>query len=151
MNYSEEIAHELNELLQKNYDTERAYKSAADDIENVQLKALFEELAEQRYDFGHELKAEILDFDGSPDKGSSTKGDFARAWMDVKSALSDHKEETVLKEVEKGEEAALKEYNEVMIKGNFPPSTENLLIKQRNAIQMSLSKIKGLKKTFVDV
>lgn len=151
MKYSEEMSDQLNDLLEKNYDTEKNFKSAADDVENLQLKTLFQEMAQQRYDFGHELKAEIRNFGEEPDKGSSASSDISRGWMDLKAALSGNKEQAVLKQLVKGEEAALEEYNKVIKETNFPPTTENLLIKQRNAIMESMNKAKTLHESFDNV
>ena len=148
MSHSNEVTEKLNELLEKNYDAEKGFKEAADDVKNEKLKAFFREKAQQRYDFGHELKAEISNFGGAPDKGTSVKGDIHRAWMDLKSALTSDKEEEVLEEAIRGEKAALEEYNEAIRNKDFPPSTANLLLKQRNAIERTLQEVKALEEAF---
>lgn len=145
---AKEVTSKLNELLEKNYDTEKVYKAAANDVKNARLKAYFEEKAMQRYDFGHELKAEISSFGESPDKGSSINSDVHRAWMNLKAAFSSDKEESVLEEAIRAEEAAVGDYNKVIKADGFPPTTANLLIKQRNAIERSLTEIKELEKAF---
>lgn len=145
---AKEVTSKLNELLEKNYDTENVYKTAANDVKNSRLKAYFEEKAMQRYDFGHELKAEISSFGESPDKGSSVKSDVHRAWMNLKTAFSSDNEESVLEETIRAEEAAVADYNKAIKADGFPPTTANLLIKQRNAIERSLTEVKELEKTF---
>jgi uncharacterized protein (TIGR02284 family) len=144
MSYSNKIAGKLNDLLEKNYDAEKGYKNAADDVKNQRLKEFFKQKAQQRYDFGHELKSEIRNFGESPDKGSSFTADAHRAWMDLKAALTGDREEKVLEEAIRGERAAVEDYNEAIDKSNFPPSTQNLLIKQRNAIERSLKEVQDL-------
>lgn len=148
MNQSKELAERLNELLEKNYDTEKVFKNAADDVNNIRLKEFFQVKAKQRYDFGHQLKSEIRSLGESPDKGSSLGGDTHRAWMNIKSAFSTDKEENVLEEVVRAEKAAIEDYNEIIRIDGFPPSTANLLMKQRNAIQRSLQEVKELEETF---
>ncbi|MFD0977554.1 ferritin-like domain-containing protein [Salinimicrobium gaetbulicola] len=148
MSHSNDVTEKLNELLEKNYDAEKGFQNAADDVKNERLKAFFGDKARQRYDFGHELKAEISKFGGTPDKGTSVKGDVHRAWMDLKSALTSDKEEEVLEEAIRGEKAALEEYNEAINEKELPPSTANLLIKQRNAIERTLQEVKGLEEAF---
>ena len=144
MSNSKEIAERLNDLLEKNYDSEKGYKEAADDVKNPRLKEFFTDRAKQRYDFGHELKAEIRNFGESPDKGSSLKADAHRAWMNLKTAFSGDNEEAVLEEAVRGEKAAIEDYNKAIKDWELPPSTENLLIKQRNAIERSMKKVKDL-------
>ncbi len=148
MRETNEMVEKFNELLEKNYDAEKGFKNAADDVKNERLKAFFKESAQQRYDFGHELKAEIKNLGGTPDKGSSTKADAHRVWMDLKAALSSDNEEAVLEEAVRGEKAAVEDYNKVIKGSEFPPSTANLLIKQRNAIERTLKNVKDLEDAF---
>lgn len=148
MKYSEEVADKLNELLEKNYDSEKGFKNAADDVKNDRLKAFFKSKAQERYDFGHQLKSEISNFGASPKKGSSVKADAHRTWMDLKSALSGDREEAVLEEVARGEQLAVDDYNKVIKESDLPPSTENLLIRQRNAFKETLKEVKSLEKSF---
>ncbi len=144
MKYAEEVSNKLNSLLEKNYDTEKNYKFAAENVKSPELKAFFNERAQERYDFGHELKSEIRNFGQTPDKGTSFKGDVHRSWMNLKTNLSSNKEEAILEESIRGEKAAVEEYNEVLKDENIPPSTENTLMKQRNAITAALNKVKSL-------
>lgn len=144
MKYSEEISKLLNDLLQKTYDSEKSFRNAADDVKNSKLQAFFKERAQERYDFGHELRSEIRNFGEAPEEGLSIGADARRTWMDLKSALTGNNEEIVLDEAIRGEKAAVEEYNKVMKENNFPPSTENLLIKQRNAIQRTLDHAKSM-------
>lgn len=144
MSFSEEIANKLNALLEKNYDAEAGYKKAAEDVKNETLKTFFNSRAKDRYDFGHELKEEIRSFGQEPDKGTSLTGDLHRAWMDLKSTFTSEKEEAILEEAVRGEKAAVKEYNEIINDKEVPPSTANLLIKQRNSVEAALKKAEGL-------
>lgn len=144
MSYSDEIAKKLNTLLEKNYDAEAGYKKAAEDVKNPTLKTYFQSRAKDRYDFGHELKDEIRSFGKEPDKGTSLTGDLHRAWMDLKSAFSSDKEEAILEEAIRGEKAAVNDYNEIINDREVPPSTSNILIKQRNSVEEALIKAKAL-------
>ncbi|MGB3775180.1 MAG: PA2169 family four-helix-bundle protein [Leeuwenhoekiella sp.] len=144
MSYSEKIGKKLNELLEKNYDAEAGYKKAAEDVKNVTLKGYFESRAKDRYDFGHEIKAELSSFGQEPDKGTSVKGDLHRAWMDLKSAFSSNKEEAILEEAIRGEKAAIEDYDEIINDKEVPPSTKEVLVKQRNSVQEALTKAKAL-------
>lgn len=148
MKYTEEISEKLNDLLEKNYDTEKNYKFAAENTKNPQLRAFFNERAQERYDFGHELKSEIRNYGESPDKGSSFSGDLQRTWMNLKTNLSSNKEEALLEESARGEKAAVEEYNEVLEDRNLPPTTESILRKQKDAITAALNKVRSLEQSF---
>jgi len=144
MKYSEEMSKKLNSLLEKNYDAEKGYLFAAENVKDQGLKSFFEERAQERYDFGHELKSEIRNFGEAPDKGSSFAGDAHRAWMNLKTTFSSDKEEAVLEEAIRGEKASVEEYNEVLKDTNIPTSTETILRKQRDSITASLNKVESL-------
>jgi len=144
MKYSEDVAKKLNNLLEKNYDSEEGYKMAAENVKSPELKEFFTQRAKERYDFGHELKSEIKSFGQDPEKGTSLKADIHRGWMDLKASLSSDNEEAVLEEAVRGEKAAVDEYNEVLKSEEIPPSTGNVLMKQRNSITDALNKLKSL-------
>ncbi len=144
MSYSSEISKKLNELLEKNYDAEKGYKLAAEKVENERLKSFFSKRAQERYDFGHELKSEIKNFGEEPDKGSSLAGDAHRTWMNLKASLSGDKDEAVLEEAIRGEKAAVEEYEDILKDSGIPASTANILLKQKNAIVAALNEVKTL-------
>lgn len=139
-----EMATKLNELLEKNYDTEKSFKQAAENVKEDRLKQFFTEKAKQRYHFGHELKMEINNMGEEPDKGTSVSADARRTWMDIKTALSADNEESFLEEAVRGERLAVEDYNEAISDKSLPPSTANLLIKQRNAIERTFNEVKAL-------
>ena len=108
--YTEVIGEKLNDLLEKTYDAEKGFKKAAENTEHKQLKSFFENKAKQRYDFGHELKAEISSLGQNIDKGDSITGKAHRASMDVKALFLLDSAEAMLAEAIRGEKAAVEEY-----------------------------------------
>jgi len=141
MKYTEKISNKLNELLEKTYDAEKAYKLAAEKVEVPAVKEFLNDKVKQRYTFGHELKTEIREYGELPDKGGSFKGDLHRTWMNLTSTLTGNETERILEEVERGEKASLQQYDEILDdkEMTLPPSTEQLLRSQRNAIQAALN------------
>ncbi|RFN59415.1 ferritin-like domain-containing protein [Marixanthomonas ophiurae] len=143
MKYTEDISKRVNNLLEKNYDAEKGYKKAAEIVDNNKLKQFFNEQAQNRYDFGHQLKSEIENFGETPDKGGSAKGSMHRTWMDIKSTFTSNDEQAILEEVKTGEEAAIEEYNEVINDTTLPPTTQKILTQQRNNVQTTLQNAKN--------
>ena len=139
MKYTEEISNKLNELLVKNYDAEKGYLNAIDNVNNDRLKMFFKRRASERSEFAKELRTEILCYDEVPEDSGSFKGTLHRNWMSLKSLFSSNNEEAILEEVIRGEEASLEEYNEILKDRNLPPSIDALLIKQKNAIQAAIN------------
>lgn len=144
MKYTEEMGKVLNKLLQNNLDAEKGFRNAADEVEDEELKSLFKDLAQQKYDFAHELRGEVRNFGEPPTKGSSISSDVHRTWMKIRSGISSDSEKVVLAEAAKGEENALEEYEDIIRNYNFPPSTETVLKRQKQAFKESVEKIKTL-------
>jgi uncharacterized protein (TIGR02284 family) len=141
MKYSEKVSDKLNELLEKTYDAEKGYKVAVDNVENPAVHRFLSDKVQQRYNFGHELKEEINQYGETPEKGGSFKGDLHRSWMNLTSTFSGDETERSLEEVQRGESASLEQYNAILGDDELtlPPSTRNILTRQRDAIQSALN------------
>ncbi|MBV7267845.1 ferritin-like domain-containing protein [Winogradskyella luteola] len=142
--YTEEVGNKLNDLLEKTYDAEKGFKKASENVENPYLKSYFDNKAQERYNFGHELKQEIKAFNQDVDKGGSVAGKLHRGWMDVKNLFSSDNAESMLEEAIRGEKSAVSEYNEVLSETSLPTSTKSILEAQKNTIESGLSKIRSL-------
>ena len=142
--YTEEVGKQLNDLLEKTYDAEKGFKNAADNVDHTSLKNYFKQKAQERYDFGHQLKTELKAVGHEIDKGGSVAGAVHRSWMDLKAFLSSDNEESMLEESIRGEKAAIEEYDDVLKDTTLPPTTRDILIKQKATIQTGLAKIKRL-------
>ena len=139
MTFSEKITNKLNELLVKNYDAEKGYLNAIDNVEGKRLKMFFKRRASERSEFAKELRTEILRYGEDPKDSGSLKGTVHRNWMSLKSLFSSNNEEAILEEAIKGEEASLELYNELLEERSLPPSIDSLLIKHKNAIQAAIN------------
>lgn len=142
--YTEEVGKKLNELLERTYDAEKGYKKAAENVKHGGLKNYFNTKAQQRYDFGHELKTEIKNFGQEVDKGGSATGTLHRAWMDTKALFTGDNEESMLEESIRGEKTAVDDYSDVLKETNLPASTQSLLQNQKSQIETGLNNIKRL-------
>jgi uncharacterized protein (TIGR02284 family) len=122
------------------YDAKRGYTLASEKVENPTIKKFLEDKANQRYNFGHELKSEIVDYGKLPENSGSIKGDFHRAWMKLVATISPNESERMLEEVERGEKKILNSYDDLLDNKEWilPSSTRELLLKQREAIRSAL-------------
>ena len=131
----------LNDLIAKNYDSEKGYLEAANQVEDDRLIALFNEMAKQRYDFGHELKDEIRRLDGDIKTGDTVASKVHRAWMNLRGALAGNEAEAILEEVKIGEKNALNNYQEAIAEFPGRGPAYNTLVRQRALIEDSARKI----------
>jgi len=140
----------LNELIEKNYDAEKGYKEAVTDVENHELKDFFTKSVQQRYEFGHELKAEIEKLGGKPEKGTSITADLHRLWINLKALVTRHDVEAVVNECQRGEEAAIADYEKVLKVEEVPAEAKTVIHKHLQLIRSSLDHLEELKKRFAD-
>lgn len=139
MKYTEEISNKLNELLVKNYDAEKGYENAAENVDSDRLKMFFKRRSTERGQFANEIKNEIRQYGEEPKDSGSFKGTVHRNWMTLKSTFSGNNEEAVLEEAIRGEKASLEEYDALITEKNLPPTIDAMILKHRNAIQAALN------------
>lgn len=139
MKYTEKISNKLNELLIKNYDAEKGYLNAAENVESPTLKIFFKRRATERSEFAKEIRTEILRYGEDPKDSGSFKGAVHRNWMSLKSLFSTNDEEAILEEAIRGEEASLEEYDEILKDRTLPPTIDAMLSRHRNAIQSAIN------------
>ena len=140
MKYTEKISNKLNELLEKNYDAEKGYLNAAENVESPKLKIFFKNRASERSQFAKELRTEILSHGQIPEDNGTFKGTVHRNWMTLKSLFSANDEEAILEEALRGEKTSLDEYAEILEKDNeFTPSTRKMIEMQHQKIQSAIN------------
>lgn len=144
MEENKRVINILNDLLEKNYDAERGYRSAAENVKNARLSDFLLQNADIRQGFAVDLAEEILELGGKPVSDSSTLSDLHRAWISFKSALSANEEEAILNECIRGEEAALNDYNQALKSERLDDSTTVLLEDHRGQIVLAISELENL-------
>lgn len=128
----------LNKLITTLYDGENGYKEAAGEIDNVTLATKFRQLAQQRYDFGHEIKPFIRSFGGEVNKGGNVAASIHRVWMDLKAAVASNDEEAILNECIRGEESAVEAYVEALKGTTLTGAARETVIGQLEKISSAL-------------
>ena len=128
----------LNKLITTLYDGENGYKEAAEEVSSTTLATRFRQLAQQRYDFGHEIKPFIKNLGGEVDKGGSVSASIHRVWMDLKAAVAGNDEEAILNECIRGEESAVEAYEEALKDNTITGSARETVITQLEKISSVL-------------
>jgi uncharacterized protein (TIGR02284 family) len=135
----------LNALLEKTYDAQRGYSNAAEVTNHVQLKRWLAQQGVRRTEFAAVLTGEMKRMNKTPELDGSFTGDMHRGWMNIKVALSLHKDEPILEECLTGEKYAIHEYGKVLEnKDELPPSVVSILQSQKEEIQSTVNKINSL-------
>jgi len=135
----------LSSIIEKNEDAVKGYKKAAEHADQLRLQNYFNNKSSERQGFLNDLQANISkhgmnDFDDS----GSTKGAMHRSWMDVKALFSANDDEAMLEEAQRGDEAAVEEYESILNDNILPESTSMIIREQVVQIRKDLNKIKSL-------
>jgi uncharacterized protein (TIGR02284 family) len=134
----------LNDLIEFCKDGQQGYRTAADDIKNPELKSLFNNYAQQRSQFVTQLKDQVRVLGGDPDKSGSVTGALHRTWIDLKSAVANGDESSVLAECDRGDSAAEAKYDEAL-RASLPPQARDVVRKQHDEIRTARNQIRSLK------
>jgi uncharacterized protein (TIGR02284 family) len=104
----------LQDLLRVNIDSENGFRDAAEQVDDVALRRIFRQFADERQSNAAELKQFVeLNGEAAVDDGSVLAA-IHRAWMDLKAAVSSRDAKAVLTEAERGEDHIKQMYEDVL-------------------------------------
>jgi uncharacterized protein (TIGR02284 family) len=131
----------LNGLVETCKDGERGYRAAAKHAADPELKRLLADHAAQRAGFATELQAEVRRHGGQPEKGGSVAGTLHRGWLNLKSALPGSRDDAVVAECERGEDAALKNY-EAVVGDTLPVDVKAVVARQYAEVKKARERLR---------
>jgi uncharacterized protein (TIGR02284 family) len=134
----------LNDLIETCKDGEEGYRKAAEGVKRSDLKSLFNEYSRQRSQFASELQMEVSRIGGDPEKSGSVSGAVHRGWIDLKSAVTGKDDHAILEEAERGEDTAVKNYQDALGK-ELPSDLRSIVAKQFSQIQQCHSRVRSLR------
>jgi uncharacterized protein (TIGR02284 family) len=146
---NEELIDGLKHLLHIANDGKEGYKTAADDADSAELKALFTTYSIQRSEFEMELKSCIrqLGADSDNDSGGPL-GAIHRIWMDIKTAVTGNDNHAILDACITGEKAAVEAYDKVLLNSSLPQEMRETLTSQRSSISECLTNVQTLEQQY---
>ncbi|ARS37741.1 ferritin-like domain-containing protein [Pontibacter actiniarum] len=144
MENNKEVFSTVHHLIERCKDGAKGYKTASEDVEDKDLKDLFRKYAVQRDSMITELQDQLHKMGHTDDESSSLEGTVHRAWIDIKSALSSKDRHRVLAECERGEDYAVKSYQEALNK-NLPGNLKPIVEQQYNDIKNAHDHIRSLR------
>jgi uncharacterized protein (TIGR02284 family) len=135
----------LNNLIETCRDGEQGFRTAAEGVDNGQLRSMFLEYAMQRGEFCRELEREVRRLGGDPERTGTVAGAAHRGWMNIKSAVTGKDEDAIIAECERGEDSAVGSYREALNEA-LPPDTRILIERQYREVQAAHDRIRALER-----
>jgi uncharacterized protein (TIGR02284 family) len=134
----------LNNLIETCKDGENGFRTAVDGVQKSDLRSLFNSYAQQRAQFAAELQAEVRRLGGDPETTGSVAATLHRGWINIKSTVTGMDEGAVLAECERGEDSAVKNYEEAM-KENLPANVQTVVQRQYMQIKEAHDRVRALR------
>ncbi len=113
-NVNEKTITVLNNLIETCRDGQNGFRTAASDVNDSNLKALFNRYSAQRAEFAMELEALVTGLGGDAETDGSVAGAAHRGWINIKSAVTGKSVGSIVSEAERGEDAAKEAYQKAL-------------------------------------
>jgi uncharacterized protein (TIGR02284 family) len=125
----------LNHLIQTCNAGEDGFHQAAEELLKKEYRMLAFSTAFKRHEFANALEKEVLKLGGTPEDHATIQAGVHRFWMNVRHVINQRNDSVVLNECMRGEEAALKAYQDVFEAKSLPEIEEMLRAQFMNIIE----------------
>ena len=142
---NDKVISTLNNLIETCKDGQNGFRTAADGVKNNELKTLFLTYSQQRAQFAGELQNEVRRLGGDPEKTGSVAATLHRGWINIKSAVTGEDEGAVISECERGEDAAVRNYEDAL-RDNLPGDVRSIIERQFSQVKEAHDRIRSLEK-----
>jgi uncharacterized protein (TIGR02284 family) len=131
----EQRVHALNHLIQICKAGEYGFRQAAEELASKEHRILANTTALKRHEFATALEDQVAKFGITPPDHATVQAAIHRFWMNVRHAINKRNDEAVLDECRRGEESALKAYQDVFEAKLLPEMEEILRAQFMNIIE----------------
>jgi uncharacterized protein (TIGR02284 family) len=142
----DETASTLNQLIQTCKDGESGFQSAAQAVEDPNLRRLFESYAQQRAEFTAELEVEVRRLSEDPVQSGHATAALHRSWMDIKAGITGRDEGAIISECERGEDVAVEEYQKALESSALPDDLRVIIERQFLQVKQAHDQIRSLER-----
>ena len=137
------IAAVLNALIETCKNGQFGFETAAQGIKSLQTATLFNQYAAQRAAFADELQERVRSLGGKPEDSGTAAGAVHRGWIGVKSAATGGDEAALVAECERGENIAVKRYEEAL-REELPGPLRSVIAQQYTEVKAAHDRIRLL-------
>jgi uncharacterized protein (TIGR02284 family) len=135
----------LNDLIQTCRDGQDGFHTAADGVEDPNLKRLFTSYAQQRAEFTEELQREVRQLGGDAERSGHAAGAVHRGWINVKAAVTGKDDGAIISECERGEDIAKRNYQNAL-EETLPSDVRLLIERQYMQVKDAHDHVRSLEK-----
>lgn len=134
----------LQDLIEINIDSYKGLRESAQQVDDANLKQLFNRFADDRERFAKELQGHVALRGKKPETSGSSKAKAHRWWIDVRSKFSDGPQ-AVLSEAERGEDQIKDLYENALKETAATSPVHEILKKQYEEVKRGHDTIRDLR------
>ena len=135
----------LNELIETCKDGEQGFQSAAQLVDDLNLRRLFESYAQQRAEFAAELQIEVRRLAADPVEGEQSAETLHRGWVGSKAEISGRDEGAIILECERSDDKVVRQYQEALEAG-LPSHLHMIVERQFLEIRQAHDQVRSLER-----
>ena len=141
---TDDIISVLNDLLETCYDGRDGFRTSAGALESQDAIAMCLSRAQRIDDAAAELYTAIRHLGGHPVEHGHAVAKVHRGWIHLRAAAPTHTDDSILAEIERGEEGALERYQHALTKP-LPPAIHDLIDDHRRDIEDNLARVRAMR------
>ena len=134
----------LNNLIETCKDGEYGFNACAENAKSPELQRTLMGHARECRDAAQQLQAQVSELGGSPEESGSVSGSAHRGWVALKSALSSYDDLEVLEECERGEDVAIRSYQQALTEP-LPEHIRALVQQQYQGVKRNHDEVRRLR------
>lgn len=138
----------LNSLIETTLDSADGYNEAAKDAEMPEVKSLFSQWAQERFQVAHELQDEVRQLGGEPEDEGSILASTHRIFVKVRDSLGSKGDKGVVEEIERGEDFIKSKYEKALDDVDLSEQARNCVIRAYGSIKAGHDQARNLKHSF---
>lgn len=135
----------LQGLLRLSRDSVEGYLTALRDIADDGIAKELERFRAQRAKMVDELAQRIRDLRGAPDPRPTVAGAAHRAWIDARAGGEANPSQTILAEIERGEDLAVDAFRQALKEHDIDATTRRLIEAHYELVQTAHDRVKQLR------
>lgn len=140
----------VNTLIATTLDSVKGFREAAEDTKDASRSQFFREMSEERSRVASDMQAHVRSLGGDPRTESSNAGALHRTWLNVREAITGNDDETVIREVENGEDYIKGKFETALQDDDLSVETRGLLEKCMTSIRKGHDRASAMKQALTD-
>lgn len=143
---ADEVCEVLGDLIEITRDGEEGFSHGALYVNDRALRDEFNQFSRERAQIVSELQRMERNYGKRDiDYSGSVSGAFHRAWMDIRSVVTERDDQAILEEAERGEDAAMETYRKALAhEPPLPPTVLSIIQALAGKIQRAHDRVRSL-------